>query len=105
VNPSFGQGQGYVVEKEGYGICPLCKKEWQNPAVLPSGWVVCWRCGWEAVEGNDEEDGEDEEEHQERLEEEGSEGASRGGTATRRRGRCPITGVEVAPGQLRRVLV
>jgi peroxin-12 len=98
---SSGQGQGYVVEKEGYGICPLCKKEWQNPAVLPSGWVVCWRCGWEAVEGDDEED----EPEEEGLVDERIEGESRGGTATRRRGRCPITGVEVAPGQLRRVLV
>lgn len=65
----------YAVTKENFGKCPLCSKKWQNPAVLPSGWVVCWRCGWDAVEG-DEADG-----------------------------RCPITGVEVGPGQLRRVLV
>lgn len=65
----------FEVTKETYGDCPICGKKWQNPAVLPSGWVVCWKCGFGAVEG-----------------EEGD-------------GRCPMTGVPVAPGELRRVLV
>ena len=72
----------YAVPKEEYGKCPLCGKPWQNPAVLPSGWVVCWRCGWDAIEGED--DFEDKSE---------------------RRGKCPFTGVDVRASELRRVLV
>jgi len=87
----------YKVELNGYGKCPLCDRKWQNPAILPSGWVVCWRCGWDAVEGEDE----DEDENQE----EGSEEKERTPKIGKRRGVCPITGVEVAPGELRRVLV
>jgi len=67
----------------------LCGNKWRNPAVLPSGWVVCWRCGWDAVEGEGYEDGVGEFEE---------------GTG-RRKGKCPITGVDVGPGELRRVLV
>ncbi|ORY34562.1 Pex12 amino terminal region-domain-containing protein [Naematelia encephala] len=81
--------QEYTIIKDGYGKCPLCGKSWQNPAVLPSGWVVCWRCGWEAVEGEESDD-----EAEEEVD----------GIRTRR-GRCPITGVEVGPGELRKVLV
>lgn len=66
---------GFRVTRERYGECPLCEEKWQNPAVLPSGWVVCWKCGYDAIEG-----------------EEGT-------------GKCPITGVPVAPGELRRVLL
>jgi len=65
----------FEITPETYGDCPVCGKKWQNPAVLPSGWVVCWKCGFDAVEG---EDGD---------------------------GRCPITGMAVASGELRRVLV
>jgi peroxin-12 len=99
-----GKGAGaarFTIPAEAYGRCPLCGDAWRNPAVLPSGWVVCWRCGWDAVEGEEAED----------EEEEGGEGAeveqTREGTERpgRRRGRCPITGVPVARGQLRRVLV
>ena len=75
VEPVMDSGHGYKVTKETYGDCPLCGDKWINPAVLPSGWVVCWKCGYDAVEG-----------------EEGD-------------GKCPITGVPVGPGQLRRVLV
>ena len=67
--------QAFSVTKESYGDCPICGNKWQNPAVLPSGWVVCWKCGYDAVEGEDAD------------------------------GRCPITGVAVGPGELRRVLV
>ncbi|OCF73354.1 hypothetical protein I204_06586 [Kwoniella mangroviensis CBS 8886] len=84
----------YKVTKESYGDCPLCGKKWQNPAVLPSGWVVCWRCGWDAIEGEDEEPDE----------EEGNKG-EQSTLVGRRKGRCPITGVEVGPGDLRRVLI
>lgn len=65
----------YRVTEKTYGECPLCAEKWQNPAVLPSGWVVCWKCGFDAVEG-----------------EEGT-------------GMCPITGIPVGPGGLRRVLL
>ncbi|TYJ52663.1 hypothetical protein B9479_006712 [Cryptococcus floricola] len=99
----------FKVEKEDYGKCPLCRKQWQNPAVLPSGWVVCWRCGWEAVEGDDDDD-EEEEEEEGAGEGEGDDGLKeeeeeQEKSRTGRRGRCPITGVAVGPGQLRRVLV
>lgn len=83
-----------------YGTCPICEKKWQNPAVLPTGWVVCWRCGWEAVEGetDDDEDIVD-------GDVQGGNIMSEGRRSTRRRGKCPITGAEVGEGQLRRVLV
>ncbi|WWC92657.1 uncharacterized protein L201_007616 [Kwoniella dendrophila CBS 6074] len=105
----------YKITKDKYGDCPLCGKKWQNPAILPSGWVVCWRCGWDAVEGEDEDENEDNEEKEEDdLDEEQQEQTDirqkvpeQGVTITRkgRRGRCPITGVAVAPGDLRRVLI
>ncbi|ORX37527.1 Pex12 amino terminal region-domain-containing protein [Kockovaella imperatae] len=78
----------YTVDDEMYGKCPLCNKNWQNPAILPSGWVVCWRCGWDAIAGTDDVD-------------------QSGGTSenTRRRGKCPFTGMDVSVGQLRRVLI
>lgn len=94
--PPDGLGRAESNEFEvglgGYGKCPLCGKKWQNAAVFPSGWVVCWRCGWDAVEDEDEE-GEEGEEENDALKVE------------RRRGKCPITGVGVTPGELRRVLV
>lgn len=70
----------YTINQEDYGKCPLCRRRWQNPAILESGWVVCWRCGWDAIQGEDEGDA--------------------GG-----KGRCPITGVEVSRTDLRRVLL
>ncbi|WWC73836.1 uncharacterized protein I206_107808 [Kwoniella pini CBS 10737] len=98
----------YTISEENYGDCPLCGKKWQNPAVLPSGWVVCWRCGWDAIEGEEEEEPEDESVGEkgttvgeERTEEETRVSVKKKG----RRGRCPFTGVEVGPGELRRVLV
>ncbi|WWD20467.1 hypothetical protein CI109_104943 [Kwoniella shandongensis] len=103
----------YVVGAEGYGKCPLCRRKWQNPAVLPSGWVVCWRCGWDAVEGDDE-DRDDEEEAEVELGDDKAtddvgkivdEVRQSGTKLSRRKGRCPITGVVVGPGELRRVLV
>jgi len=72
--------QAYSIDVTGYGHCPICKGKWANPAILPSGWVVCWRCGWDAIAGEGE--------------------AGEAG-----KGRCPITGVEVRPEDLRRVLV
>ncbi|OCF39681.1 hypothetical protein I317_06536 [Kwoniella heveanensis CBS 569] len=97
----------FAIGKETYGKCPLCGKRWQNPAVLPSGWVVCWRCGWDAVEGEEEdedeglEDGRDENDGRTWPE----TGKETPPIVSRRKGRCPITGMRVAPGQLRRVLV
>ncbi|ODN83968.1 hypothetical protein L202_00007 [Cryptococcus amylolentus CBS 6039] len=104
------EGKQFKVEKEDYGKCPLCRKKWQNPAVLPSGWVVCWRCGWEAVEGDDDDTDNDEEEEEEgagghEVADGPKEGEEQGKSRKARRGRCPITGVTVGPGQLRRVLV
>lgn len=72
--------EGYSIDAENFGLCPICQAKWQNPAILPSGWVVCWRCGWDAISGEGEA---------------GEEG----------KGRCPITGVAVHPSELRRVLV
>ncbi|KAK8849838.1 hypothetical protein IAR55_005174 [Kwoniella newhampshirensis] len=102
------QTREYEIGIEGYGRCPLCKRKWQNPAVLPSGWVVCWRCGWDAVEGEDEEG--DEQNDDAAGDEIGGESGSMKATkaennSSRRKGRCPITGVVVGPGELRRVLV
>ncbi|WVQ66195.1 uncharacterized protein L199_004374 [Kwoniella botswanensis] len=95
---SVQKEERYQVTKESYGDCPLCGKKWQNPAVLPSGWVVCWRCGWDAIEGEDEEVDEEKEKEDEN---EGEQSI----LVRRRKGRCPITGVEVEPGDLRRVLI
>jgi len=97
-----GKGK-FEIGSEGYGICPLCGNKWQNPAILPSGWVVCWRCGWDAVEGEDEIDQSIEEMVNE--DSENTEDAIPMQRVSRRRGKCPITGVAVAPGELRRVLV
>ncbi|WOO82116.1 Peroxisome assembly protein 12 [Vanrija pseudolonga] len=74
------QQQAYTIDVNGFGLCPICKGKWANPAILPSGWVVCYRCGWDAISG------------------EGEQGEAG-------KGRCPITGVEVHPSELRRVLV
>jgi len=103
-SPKTAEGvHGFKVHAKDYGICPLCTKKWVNPSILPSGWVVCWRCGWEAVEDEeDEEEGDasakevvtDEKVMEERL------GKRRG-----RKGKCPITGVRIGVGELRRVLV
>ncbi|WRT69841.1 uncharacterized protein IL334_006832 [Kwoniella shivajii] len=96
----------HMIGKEDYGNCPLCGNKWQNPAVLPSGWVVCWRCGWDAIEGEEEEEEIEHEEEkmgqelQEDIDQEKVRDLRKG-----RKGRCPITGVEVGPGELRRVLV
>lgn len=72
--------EGYTIGAEDFGKCPICKGKWQNAAVLPSGWVVCWRCGWDAITGEGE--------------------AGEAG-----KGKCPITGVAVHQSELRRVLV
>ncbi|OWZ78711.1 peroxin-12 [Cryptococcus neoformans Tu401-1] len=99
-----------------FGICPLCNKAWANPAILPSGWVICWKCGWDAVEDDKECDDEhskdkprEEEEVSEREEEGISYEAEKSTDGTekkmKRKGRCPITGIYVPPGGLRRVLV
>lgn len=72
--------QAYAIDVKDFGRCPICKGKWANPAILPSGWVVCWRCGWDAIAGEGE--------------------AGEAG-----KGRCPITGVAVRPEELRRVLV
>jgi peroxin-12 len=77
--PAEDDGQPYTIEKVDYGKCPLCRRKWQNPAILESGWVVCWRCGWDAIQG-DEEYGDG-------------------------KGICPITGVSVSRTDLRRVLL
>lgn len=115
----------YAVDAAAYGTCPLCGDKWKNPAALPTGWVVCWRCGWDALEGEggDAEDGEDtvdeseaenaegaaaDEASREKEHQEGLSGAERTQEQSRRqrtKGRCPITGVPIGRGQLRRVLV
>lgn len=114
----------YAVSRETYGLCPLCGDKWKNPAVLPTGWVVCWRCGWDALEGEGEEEEADnnpeqaeqegeskpDEEDTEAEPKEGTGGAShdetsRSGPVKRRKGYCPITGAPIGRGQLRRVLV
>ncbi|KIY34203.1 peroxin-12 [Cryptococcus gattii E566] len=100
-----------------FGICPLCDKVWANPAILPSGWVICWKCGWNAIEGEKESGDDKQNEDKARREKEMSDGGeeeisygTEEGTndrenKTEKRGRCPITGVYVPPGGLRRVLV
>lgn len=99
-----------------FGICPLCNKAWANPAILPSGWVICWKCGWNAVEGEKEchdEQSEDKPREEEEVNEREKEGSSyETGKSTddrekktERKGRCPITGIYVPPGGLRRILV
>lgn len=90
------EASAFQIGLEGYGKCPLCGKKWQNPAILPCGWVVCWRCGWDAVEGEEEEEQKDKDE---------GGGEEKQPRVAKRRGVCPITGVKVAPGELRRVLV
>ena len=91
--------QGYTIDADQYGRCPLCQKKWQNPAILPSGWVVCWRCGWDAIEG------EDEDEPGVALVGGSQEKPASQSQVKRRRGKCPITGMDVGVGQLRRVLI
>lgn len=76
----------YTIGIEDYGKCPLCRRKWQNPAILESGWVVCWRCGWDAIHGDDDDNDES-------------------GRVKSGKGRCPITGVEVSKNDLRRVLL
>jgi peroxin-12 len=102
--PGGPTGEEVMIGVNEYGKCPLCKRKWQNPAVLPSGWVVCWRCGWDAVEGDDSDEEGDEHVQNDGLSSERGGGQAVMGIAGRR-GRCPITGVAVAPGELRRVLV
>lgn len=100
-----------------FGICPLCDKVWANPAILPSGWVICWKCGWNAIEGEKESGDDKQNGGKARREKEMSDGGEEEisyGTdestndrenKTETRGKCPITGVYVPPGGLRRVLV
>lgn len=103
-------GDEVSIGVEEYGICPVCREKWQNPAILPSGWVVCWRCGWDAVEGETDDEHDDEmgssgNMGDEENKVEGGKGAIKGNEGPGRRGKCPITGVYVGEGQLRRVLV
>jgi peroxin-12 len=77
--------QRYEIGTDDYGKCPLCRRKWQNPAILESGWVVCWRCGWDALHADEEDEGET--------------------GKDRSKSRCPITGVEVSRNDLRRVLL
>jgi peroxin-12 len=70
--------QLHKVTDQTYGDCPLCGKKWQNPAILPSGWVMCWKCGWDALGAED-----------------GDEDVP---------GTCPMTGVPVHRSELRKVL-
>ena len=114
----------YEVDAQTYGTCPICGDKWKNPAVLPTGWVVCWRCGWDALEGEGDDDGDDE--VVEEAEASSAEGGDVGKAAAtgnaegagvvqdlqaqptrskKVKGRCPITGAPVGRGQLRRVLV
>jgi peroxin-12 len=102
----------YVIQVEEFGTCPLCKERWKNPCVLPSGWVVCWRCGWESVEGEEEDESDgDSISHGDDSAVASEEAVLGNGNDSeltgrkRRKGRCPITGVLVRPGELRRVLV
>lgn len=114
----------YAVDATTYGTCPICGDKWKNPAVLPTGWVVCWRCGWDALEGEGDDD--DDVEVVEEAEASSAEGGDVGKAAAtgkaegagvvqdsqaqpikrkKVKGRCPITGAPVGRGQLRRVLV
>ncbi|WVQ71349.1 hypothetical protein IAR50_000877 [Cryptococcus sp. DSM 104548] len=99
----YADGTEHTIHKGEYGKCPLCRKKWQNPAVLPSGWVVCWRCGWEAIEGEEDEK-EEEDVEEDEMEEDCVQSLGEKENKSRK-GRCPLTGVAVGPGQLRRVLV
>lgn len=94
----------YKIGREDYGKCPLCRRKWQNPAILESGWVVCWRCGWDAIQGDgDTELGGDSVGDVDGKGDGGGGGGKEG--TNQRKGRCPITGVEVSRTDLRRVLL
>jgi peroxin-12 len=105
------KGRGYEVDEREYGKCPICEKNWENPSILPSGWVVCWRCGWEAVEGEEDDEVGDGDEKVDFEQGKGDVSIARMNDigdqrrVSRRRGLCPFTGIAVAPGELRRVLV
>lgn len=43
--------QGVGVDGKAYGECPVCKKRVTNATALPSGYVCCYRCAYDAVEG------------------------------------------------------
>lgn len=42
--------QGIKVDRQGYGMCPLCRKQITNATALPSGYVFCYRCAHDYVE-------------------------------------------------------
>lgn len=43
--------QGVGVDGKAYGECPVCRKRVTNATALPSGYVCCYRCAYDAVEG------------------------------------------------------
>ena len=44
--------QGVTVDRSAYGQCPVCKKRVTNATALPSGYVCCYRCAYEAASGS-----------------------------------------------------
>ncbi|PFH52605.1 hypothetical protein AMATHDRAFT_56666, partial [Amanita thiersii Skay4041] len=42
--------QGIQIDRKTYGVCPICHKGINNATALPSGYVFCYRCAYDAVE-------------------------------------------------------
>ncbi|KAF8640081.1 hypothetical protein AX17_001321 [Amanita inopinata Kibby_2008] len=42
--------KGIQFDGQAYGKCPICHKNTTNATALPSGYVFCYRCAYEAVE-------------------------------------------------------
>ncbi|EKM80418.1 hypothetical protein AGABI1DRAFT_120439 [Agaricus bisporus var. burnettii JB137-S8] len=42
--------QGLQIDRQAYGICPICQKPMNNATALPSGYVFCYRCAYDHVE-------------------------------------------------------
>lgn len=42
--------QGIPFDPTQYGHCPICGDPWRNATALPSGYVFCYRCAYDAVE-------------------------------------------------------
>lgn len=42
--------QGIQIDRQAYGMCPLCRKQINNATALSSGYVFCYRCAYDYVE-------------------------------------------------------
>ncbi|KAH8830613.1 cyclin-dependent protein kinase inhibitor [Flagelloscypha sp. PMI_526] len=42
--------QGIPFDPARYGHCPVCQEPWRNATALPSGYMFCYRCAYDAVE-------------------------------------------------------